>query len=84
MPLVPDSLQLDTMLDDIPFDESAFDPSWFNLDPDIYYDNQNNCCGFIPNANIVDEVDRNDFNHLSDTTTGTPFSNLMSFTGTGR
>jgi hypothetical protein len=79
---IPDDLELDDV-----FDEAAFDPAWFNLDPDIYYDNKNNSCGFIPNAQIIDEVDRNDFRpttERADVTTGTPMSlsNLNTLIGT--
>jgi len=42
------------------WDAATFDPAWFNLQPDEYYQNSNNSCGFIPHAHIVDEVDRMD------------------------
>ncbi|KAK0814146.1 hypothetical protein LTR75_004315 [Friedmanniomyces endolithicus] len=67
------------------FVEGPFDPEWFDLNPDIYYANQNNSCGFIPNAHIVDEVDRSDFRPYSETATGVQMSKSapMSSTGTG-
>jgi hypothetical protein len=76
----------DLELDDV-FDESSFDPAWFNLDPDIYYDDKNNSCGFIPNAQIIDEVDRNDFQQSTevvDMASGTPLSlsNFNTLVGT--
>ncbi|KAK3067324.1 hypothetical protein LTR53_015884 [Teratosphaeriaceae sp. CCFEE 6253] len=85
-PLAPDGLPLDNLLEVFPFDDTTYDPAWFNLDPDIFYDNQTHSCGFIPDASIVDEVDRYDFNQSSDTTAGTPmsFSGIISFTGTGK
>ncbi|TKA70243.1 hypothetical protein B0A55_06886 [Friedmanniomyces simplex] len=85
LPAIPVDLQFDTLLDPGTYVDGPFDPAWFDLDPDIYYANQNNSCGFIPNAHIVDEVDRNDFKHGSETATGTPMSisALVSFAGTG-
>lgn len=52
-------LQQDPVVDEL-WNESDFDPAWFNLQPDEYYSSGNNSCGFIPAAHIVDEVDRAD------------------------
>ena len=47
----------DPALDDI-WNDATFDPAWFNIDPETYYSNNNNSCGFIPNAENIDGVDR--------------------------
>ncbi|KAK0328857.1 hypothetical protein LTR82_000790 [Friedmanniomyces endolithicus] len=82
---LPVEQQLDTLLEHNTFVEGPFDPEWFDLNPDIYYANQNNSCGFIPNAHIVDEVDRSDFRPDLETATGVPMSKSapMSSAGTG-
>jgi len=82
---LPVEQQLDILLEHNTFVEGPFDPEWFDLNPDIYYANQNNSCGFISNAHIVDEVDRSDFRPDLETATGVPMpkSAPMSSTGTG-
>nr|POE90363.1 hypothetical protein CFP56_71088 [Quercus suber] len=41
------------------WNETTFDPEWFDLEPDTFYSMGGNSCGFLPNLpNIVDEVDR--------------------------
>ncbi|TKA35266.1 hypothetical protein B0A54_12541 [Friedmanniomyces endolithicus] len=69
---LPVEQQLDILLEHNTFVEGPFDPEWFDLNPDIYYANQNNSCGFISNAHIVDEVDRSDFRPDLETATGVP------------
>ncbi|KAK0838250.1 hypothetical protein LTS02_017794, partial [Friedmanniomyces endolithicus] len=82
---LPVEQQNDILLEHNTFVEGPFDPEWFDLNPDIYYANQNNSCGFIPNAHIVDEVDRSDFRPDLGTATGVPMSKSapMSSAGTG-
>lgn len=58
--------------------DTTYDPAWFNLEPDLYYGNNNNSCGFIPNAHIVDEVDRKDLKQTAETAAATPMSNMGS------
>ena len=42
------------------FNDPAFDPAWFDIDPAIY-DDAAISCGFLPDVpSIVDEVDRDD------------------------
>ena len=73
----------DAYLDDI-FNDPAFDPEWFNIDPSTFYGNSNNACGFIPDIpNIIDEVDRSDLMQTTETSVQnvpTPMSVLGSFT----
>ena len=48
-------LDTDTLLDEL-WQSATYDPEWFDLDPEEYYGNGNNSCGFIPNAqDIVSE-----------------------------
>ncbi|KAK4895017.1 hypothetical protein LTR27_006884 [Elasticomyces elasticus] len=83
---MPATLPFDYSMDDGAFVDGPFDPEYFDLEPDVFYSAQNNSCGFIPNSNIIDEVDRKDFKMISDTTISTPMSmsGFMSFGGTGR
>lgn len=60
------------------WDGGNYDPAWFNIEPELYYGNNNNSCGFIPNAHIIDEVDRNDLRSNTDQTTATPMSGIGS------
>ncbi|KAK5695561.1 hypothetical protein LTR17_024578 [Elasticomyces elasticus] len=82
---MPATLPFDNFRDDGAFVDGPFDPEYFDLEPDVFYSAQNNSCGFIPNSNIIDEVDRKDFKMISDTTISTPMSmsGFMSFGGTG-
>ena len=61
------------------WNDTTFDPAWFNIDPELYYANNNNSCGFIPNAHIVDEVDRSRTRPTTDADTMS-VSGLESFT----
>ncbi|KAK4539815.1 hypothetical protein LTR36_010349 [Oleoguttula mirabilis] len=70
-------MEEDTTLDAL-LNDTTYDPAWFDLDPDIFYSNNNNSCGFIPNAHIVDEVDRNDMRHTTEASAGTPMSGIGS------
>ena len=55
---IPPDMKPDSMLEDV-WDGTSFDPAWFNLQPEEFYGNNNNSCGFIPNPpDIVDEVDK--------------------------
>lgn len=67
------NLQGDAMLDDF-WDGGNYDPAWFNIEPELYYGNNNNSCGFIPNAHIIDEVDRGDLRPTIEPTESTPMS----------
>ncbi|KAK5135950.1 hypothetical protein LTR08_004408 [Meristemomyces frigidus] len=58
--------------------DTIYDPIWFDLDPSLYYENNNNSCGFIPNAHIIDEVDRKDMWQTTEPPTGTPISGIGS------
>lgn len=60
------------------WDGGNYDPAWFNINPELYYGNNNNSCGFIPNAHIVDEVDRRDIRSTTEPTAGTPGSGIGS------
>ena len=33
-----------------------FDDAFFDIDPDVYYAQGNNCCGFIPNIPLIDDA----------------------------
>ncbi|KAH9822731.1 Fungal specific transcription factor domain [Teratosphaeria destructans] len=59
------------------WDESTFDPAWFDLDPQAYYAQNNNSCGFIPNAHIIDEVDRAEFQKNTDPCTTPDLSTAL-------
>lgn len=56
------------------WNESIFDPAWFDLDPIAYYAQNNNSCGFIPQAHIVDETDRSDLRATTELASTTPIS----------
>ncbi|EMC97336.1 hypothetical protein BAUCODRAFT_33056 [Baudoinia panamericana UAMH 10762] len=71
---LPD-LQPDPQYDG-PLNDTLFDPAWFNLEPDEFYGSGNNSCGFIPNAPIVDEVDRREYQPSIETATATPMSGI--------
>ncbi|KAI6793075.1 hypothetical protein KC361_g6385 [Hortaea werneckii] len=60
------------------WDGGNYDPAWFNIEPELYYGNNNNSCGFIPNAHIIDEVDRNDLRSNTDQAAATPMSGMGS------
>lgn len=66
-------IENDLQLDEV-WNEGLFDPDWFDLQPDAYYASGNNSCGFIPNAPIVDEVDKSDFRQSTETAFGTPMT----------
>ena len=75
----------DTVLDDI-FNDPAFDPEWFNIDPSVFYGNTDPSCGFISDIpNIIDEVDRGDIMQTTETNAQsalTPMSGFASFPDT--
>ncbi|KAK5732593.1 hypothetical protein LTR17_010408 [Elasticomyces elasticus] len=77
---MPATLPFDNFMDDGAFVDGPFDPEYFDLEPDVFYSAQNNSCGFIPNSNIIDEVDRKDFKMVSDTTISTPMSMTVAYT----
>ena len=69
----------DGMLDDV-WNDQDFNPEWFNIDPDAYYSNGLNSCGFIPNIpKIIDEVDKGD---AMQSTEGAAAPTPMSFSDT--
>ena len=35
--------------------EADFDAIFFDIDPDVYYAQWNNCCGWIPNAHLIND-----------------------------
>ena len=58
-------LESDPFFDNF-LDDPSVDPSWFDLDPEIYYGISGNSCGFLPDApSIVDEVDSHDFTKIN-------------------
>lgn len=36
--------------------DSDFDPRFFDLDPQIYFADGNNCCGFIPSLSLINDA----------------------------
>jgi len=56
------------------WNESTFDLAWFDLEPIAYYSQNNNSCGFIPQAHIVDETDRSDLRVTTELASTTPMS----------
>lgn len=72
--LFPESAYLDDF-----FDDPSFDPSWFNLEPDVFYGSMGNSCGFIPDMHIIDEVDRDNVMQSTETNAGTPMSGMRSY-----
>ena len=71
------TVEADDLIDNL-WAEPVIDPDWFNIEPDEFYSNGNNSCGFIPNLpSIVDEVDKKDLNSRIDTT-ATPMSGFSS------
>jgi len=75
----PEKGEENALLDNI-WNDTNYDPAWFNIEPELYYGNNNNSCGFIPNAHIVDEVDRQDMMQLTEPTAATPLSGITSAT----
>lgn len=70
----------DPMLDELWKNEN-FDPLFFDLVPEAYYNEAGNTCGFLPNIpEIVDEVDQSDIlvNHSA---SATPLSTGLGSTG---
>jgi hypothetical protein len=59
------------------WNDSNYDPAWFNLDPTAYYAQNNNSCGFIPSAHIIDEVDRRDLQQTTEPSSNTPMSTAI-------
>ena len=77
--LFPEKEHEDAFLDNV-WNDSSYDPAWFDIEPELYYGNNNNSCGFIPNAHIIDEVDRQDMMQLTEPTAATPMSGITSAT----
>ena len=71
--------QADYSLDSV-MNDTTYDPAWFNLEPISFYGNNDNSCGFIPNAHIIDEVDRNDMWQTTEAPANTPRSGFGSST----
>lgn len=70
----------DPMLDEM-WKNQTFDPEFFDLQPDLYYSEAGNTCGFIPNIpEIVDEVDQSDI-LLNTSASATPLSTGLGSTG---
>ncbi|CAK4033020.1 C6 finger domain [Lecanosticta acicola] len=70
----------DPMLDEV-WKNQTFDPQFFDLQPDLYYSEAGNTCGFIPNIpEIVDEVDQSDI-LLNNSASATPLSTGLGSTG---
>lgn len=71
----------DPMLDEL-WKNEAFDPEFFDLQPDVYYSAAGNTCGFIPNIpEIVDEVDQADLLVGGNSASATPLSTGLGSTG---
>ncbi|KAK4501633.1 hypothetical protein PRZ48_007442 [Zasmidium cellare] len=71
----------DPMLDEL-WKNEAFDPEYFDLQPDVYYSAAGNTCGFIPNIpEIVDEVDQADMLVGANSASATPLSTGLGSTG---
>ncbi|EME42874.1 hypothetical protein DOTSEDRAFT_72349 [Dothistroma septosporum NZE10] len=74
----------DPTLDDL-WKNEAFDPQFFDLEPDVYYATAGNTCGFLPDIpEIVDEVDHSEIllNHSASATPGsTGFGSTGLFSG---
>lgn len=65
------------------FADTSLDPSWFDMDPAVFYSMGDNSCGFIPKApSIIDEVDRNDVMQSVETNTLSPISQMGSYSDT--